>query len=69
MQLAILKLLLVLASTVAKYYQDKQLLEAGAAQAILESINNANETINRANIARDNANSLPTDTDPYNRDQ
>ena len=65
---AIIKLLLSFASTIANYIHDKQLLEAGEAKAILESINNANETIARANNARANANELPVSKDEFNRD-
>ena len=65
---AIIKLLLSFASTIANYIHDKQLLEAGEAKAILESINNANETIARANNARANANELPVSKDIFNRD-
>lgn len=69
MHLAILKLLLELASLTAKYLHNKRLMEAGAAQAILESLNDANNQIAIAKRAMDNASSLPVSQDEFNRDK
>ena len=66
--LNLLKLLLQLASLVAKYLHDKQLLEAGKAQAILESLEHANSQIRAANDARNHVDELPMSKDPNNRD-
>lgn len=66
--LTLLKLFLSLASTFAKYAADKQLLEAGAAQSVLEGIKNANNAIARANDARSNFDKLSVDKDESNRD-
>lgn len=66
--ISLIKLFLTLASTFAKYAADKQLLEAGENKAILEGIQNANDAIARASIARYNASKLPVSEDPNNRD-
>lgn len=65
---SILKILLELANKVASYVRDKQLMEAGAAQAILRGVNDANDAIDRADTARRNYDSLPVESDPENRD-
>jgi hypothetical protein len=62
----LLKALLTLASSLASYMHDKKLMDAGAAQAILKGVNDANEAIATANAAR-NAHSVPESTDPDNR--
>lgn len=67
--LTLLKLFLTLASTFAKYAADKQLLEAGENKAILDGLKYANDAIARANAARADANKLPVEADPYNRDK
>ena len=64
----LIKFLLALVSSIAKYAADKQLMDAGAAQSVLEGINNANDAINRANDARNNASQLPVIEDKNNRD-
>lgn len=69
MHIAILKLLLELASLTAKYLHDKQLMDAGAAKAILESLNEADNQIRIAKRAMDNANSVPISQDEFNRDK
>jgi len=63
-----LKLLLSFISSYTQYIRDKQLMEAGKAEAILKGINDADEAIKRANDARSNVDSLPVDSDPNNRD-
>lgn len=68
LSLAFLKLLLELASLTAKYMHDKQLIEAGAAQEILKNLYEADNKINIAKRALANVDSIPVDTDPYNRD-
>jgi hypothetical protein len=64
----LIKLFLSLASSVAQYAHDKQLMDAGAAKSVLEGIQNANDAIIRANVARANADKLPMSKDPNNRD-
>lgn len=73
--MAILKILLSLASSVAQYMQNKQLLEAGKAQAILQGIKDAREITKTANAARSDAVAkfderagLPDESDPNLRD-
>jgi len=65
---ALLRLFLSVAGYIAKYISDKQLMEAGVAQATLEGIENAKNAIARANAARANVDSVPVDADPNNRD-
>lgn len=64
----ILKAILSLAATLAEYFKNKQLMDAGAAQAVLKGIRDADDAIARANAARNNADSLPVSDDPANRD-
>lgn len=64
---AILRLALSFASKLAEYVSNKRLMDAGAAEAMLKGINDANDAINRANIARANYDSLPTEADPQDR--
>lgn len=73
--LSILKALLGLASGLTTYLQQRQLIEAGQAQAINEGLKNAKEAIHKANAARadavtdfDKRNGLPDDSDPNLRD-
>ena len=66
--ITLIKLFLSLASSIAQYAHDKQLMDAGENKAILEGIKNANDAIARANVARANANKLPVSKDPNNRD-
>lgn len=69
MYLNLAKLFLTLASAVIQYMNNKQLLEAGAAQATLKGIQDANDAILVAKSARDTgADRVPVDTDPNNRD-
>ena len=65
---SILKILLSLASTIAGYVRDRQLMNAGAAESILKGLNDANDAIARANAARANVDSLPVNADEANRD-
>lgn len=68
MYLTLAKLFLTLASAVIQYMNNKQLLEAGAAQATLKGIQDANDAIMVAKSARAaSANSVPDTTDPFNR--
>jgi hypothetical protein len=64
----LIKLFLSLASSIAQYAHDKQLMDAGAAKSVLEGIQNANDAIARASVARANADKLPVNEDPNNRD-
>ena len=65
--LATLKVLLSLAFIVAKFVKDRQLMDAGEAQAVVDYIKGADDAINRARTARA-ADSVPARDDPYNRD-
>ena len=64
----ILKAFLSIAGSIAKIMEQKQLLDAGATQAILKGNQDANDAIDRAERARANADSLPDVSDPLNRD-
>lgn len=64
---AILKIALSLASKLAEYVQNKQLMDAGASEALLKGLRDADDAINRANNARANVDSLPVESDPQNR--
>lgn len=62
---SIIKLVLSLASSLAQYAHDKKLMDAGAAQSVLEGLKNANEAIYRANAARADAAKLPDNPEDY----
>lgn len=71
----LLKVLLGLASSLASYLDNRQLIEAGEAKAIAEGLKNAQDAIQRADTARRNANrdfdksgGVPDDGDPNLRD-
>lgn len=64
---AILKLVLGLASKLAEYISNKRLMDAGAAEAILKGLRDADDAIARADRARADFNSVPVDSDPQNR--
>jgi hypothetical protein len=64
----LIKLFLSLASSLAQYAHDKQMLDAGAAQSVLKGIEDANTAIASANDARAHADSVPVSKDPNNRD-
>ena len=73
--LAMLRALLGLASSLTAYLQNKQLIEAGEAQAIAEGLKNAQDAITKARKARRNAvtdfdkrDGVPDDNDPNLRD-
>lgn len=70
MWLTLLKLLLSIASAVATHVRERRLLEAGAAQAVLKGVRDADEAIRRARAARDAVRDDPDSVrdDPYNRD-
>jgi len=59
----LLSAILSLASAIANYLKDKQLMDAGEAKAILKGLNDADKAIAKANVARANANKLPDHTD------
>ena len=65
----LLKAFLSIAGSIAKIMEQKQLLDAGAAQAILKGVRDADDAITRAKFARDNADSVPVDEDQFNRDR
>lgn len=63
---SLLKIVLSLASKLAEYVRDKQLMDAGAARATLAGIHMADAAIAKAEKAR--ANPTPIDKDEFNRD-
>lgn len=65
--LTLLKGLVALVTSIANYFRDKRLMEAGAAESVLKGLNDANDAIDRANDARANASSVPIDQDPDDR--
>lgn len=65
--LTFLKLLLTIASSLAKYASEKKLMDAGAAEAVLKGVRDADEAVDRANLARKSG-GVPVDDDPNNRD-
>ena len=64
---AILKLVLGLASKLAEYISNKRLMDAGASEAILKGLRDADDAIARADRARADFDSVPVDSDPQNR--
>jgi len=73
--LALLKGLLALSNSLTEYLRNKQLLEAGEAQAISEGLQNAQDAIQKAREARNTAvrefdkrDGVPDDEDPNLRD-
>ena len=73
--LALLKGLLALSNSLTEYLRNKQLLEAGEAQAISEGLQNAQHAIQKAREARNTAgrefdkrDGVPDDEDPNLRD-
>lgn len=66
--LTLLKALVALVTSVANYLKDKQLIEAGAAHAVLNGLRDANDAIALANNARQHYDSLPVESDQENRD-
>lgn len=65
--ISLIKLLVTLASKITEYANNKRLIEAGEAKAILDSIKQADETIAKAKLARDNAHKVDINSDPNNR--
>lgn len=64
---AFFKLVLGLASKLAEYISNKQLMDAGASEAVLKGLRDADEAIARADSARANYDSVPVASDPQNR--
>ncbi len=64
----ILKGLLGLAGAIANYIKDKQLIDAGQAIAISNTLKEANEQIVKADNARRNVDVSRVHDDPNNRD-
>lgn len=56
------------ASRVAEIIRDKQLMDAGAAKAVLQGKETEDAELSKAIDARAHANSVPDDQDPYNTD-
>ena len=69
--IGLLKLLLSLASSLAGYMRDRQLLEAGAAEAVAAGTTEALRRIEAANRARAAVRDTPENIadDPDNRDR
>jgi putative IMPACT (imprinted ancient) family translation regulator len=67
--LGLVKGLVTIVTMVVRYFHDKKLMDAGAAEAVLNSLKEADDAIAKADIARANANSVPVDTDPDNRNR
>ena len=72
---SLLRAILGLASTLANYLQSKQLMDAGEAQAVIKSLEHAQNAITKANKARDISehdfdarDGVPDDSDPNLRD-
>lgn len=63
----VLKYVLALASKLAEYVTTKRLMDAGASEVILKGIKDAQDQIDRANVARAKYDELPVDKDPNNR--
>lgn len=66
-----LQLIQLLASVVCSlvgYAEDKQLLDAGAAKAIMEGMKDVNEKIANARAVRADTRGVSVDTDKRNRD-
>lgn len=69
--LTAIKALLAIIARLTQYAQQKQLLEAGYAQAVLGGVREAEDAIERARVARNSVN-LDSDSvrdDPRNRDR
>lgn len=73
--LALLKVLLGLANSLTAYLNNKQLIDAGEAQAISEGLQNAQDAVQKAREARrtavrefDKRDGVPDDEDPNLRD-
>lgn len=65
--IAILKLFLSLASQMATYINNKNLMEAGEAKAILDGLKEAESNIAKAKLARANAHTVDITKDENNR--
>ena len=65
--LAILKGLIAIVNSFATYLNNKQLIDAGIAQATLKGLNDVINKINMANDAIRDVDSLPIEQDPANR--
>lgn len=65
--LSIIKLFISLASTLAQYAHDKQMMDAGEAKAIIEGLKDVQNKMAIARDAVSNVDSLPVDDDPANR--
>lgn len=61
--LALLRLLLSLASSVAGIVRDKQLIGAGEARAVTAYLENSLDLMEKADAARDKAERAPVDAD------
>lgn len=65
--LAILKGLIAIVHSFANYLNNKQLIDAGIAQATVKGLEDVKNKINMANDAIANVDSLPINQDPANR--
>lgn len=64
---SLIKAILSLASSLAQYAHDKQLMDAGEAKAIIEGLKDVQNKMAIARNAVANVDSLPVDDDPANR--
>lgn len=69
--LTLLRLFLSAASSIAELVKNKQLMDAGAAKAVLRGIKEADDAIRKARDARANVSHDPDSVrdDPHNRDR
>lgn len=65
--ISLIKLLVTLASKITEYANNKRLMEAGEAKAILDGLQEAESIIAKAKLARENAHKVDVSKDPMNR--
>jgi len=69
MHINILTLIIQCVTLYTKWLHDKQLIEAGKAQGIIEGLENVKAQIKIGNNAIAHANEMPVSADKYNRDR
>lgn len=65
--LAVLRYLLPVMLIVARYLANKSAMDDAEARSLVKGLEDAQKAIDRANAIR-NGDRVPTDSDPYNRD-
>lgn len=65
--LSIIKLFMSLALSLTQYAHDKKMMDAGAAESVLKGLNDANDAIARANLAREKIDDISIEEDDANR--